>query len=261
MTTDAPDAWKQWQENRLEAVSAPYGPLTPTGIHWIEDLPDGRIPDTPGRWAAEEDAVVLTARTEDGLTVDGGPATGRIRLTADPGPVEAARVAHGERRLVVLHREDVWGVRVHDPAAPARREFRGIEATPYDPRWTVPGHFTPYGAPRTVRVENADGRYRGLRLGGVLAFTLEGQDLTLQVAVREDGSLRAVFTDTTGADGGSHRFRFLDAPAPDVQGSTTVDFNRAYLPPCAFCPHFLCPLPPPGNTLDVAVAAGERTLR
>lgn len=261
MTTDAPDAWKQWQEGRLETVSAPYGHLALTGTHWIEDLPDGRIPDTPGRWAAEEDAVVLTAREGDGLTVDGEPATGRIRLAADPGPVGAARVAHGERRLVVLVREDVWGVRVYDPAAPARRDFRGIETTPYDPRWTVPGHFTPYGAPRTVRVENADGRYRGLGLGGVLAFTLDGQDLTLQVSVRDDGSLRAVFTDITGADGGSYRFRLLDAPAPDAQGGATVDFNRAYLPPCAFCSHFLCPLPPPGNTLDVAVAAGERGLR
>ncbi|WP_030381224.1 MULTISPECIES: DUF1684 domain-containing protein [unclassified Streptomyces] len=261
MTTDAPEAWKQWQEHRLETVSAPYGPLALTGTHWIEDFPDGRIPDTPGHWSAEEDAVVLTARAEDGLSVDGEPFTGRIRLVADPGPAEAARVAHGERRLVVLVREDGWALRVYDPAAPARREFRGIEATPYDPRWTVPGHFTPYGALRTVRVENADGRHRGLRLGGVLAFTLDGQDLTLQVSVRDDGSLRAVFTDTTGADGASYRFRFLRAPAPDAQGSTTVDFNRAHLPPCAFCSHFLCPLPPPGNTLDVAVAAGERTLR
>jgi uncharacterized protein (DUF1684 family) len=121
----------------------------------------------------------------------------------------------------------------------------------------VPGRFTPYGEDRTVRVENADGRERGLGLGGELAFALDGRELTLQVKVRGDGSLWAVFGDTTSGDS-SYRFRFLRPAAPDAEGRTTVDFNRALLPPCAFADHFVCPFPPPGNTLDVAVEAGER---
>ncbi|KMS73336.1 hypothetical protein ACM01_19025 [Streptomyces viridochromogenes] len=31
------------------------------------------------------------------------------------------------------------------------RAFRGIEAAPFDPRWSVAGRFTPYGADRTLR--------------------------------------------------------------------------------------------------------------
>jgi uncharacterized protein (DUF1684 family) len=93
----------------------------------------------------------------------------------------------------------------------------------------------------------------------VLAFTLDGQDLTLQVSVQDDGSLWAVFADTTSGDS-SYRFRFLRPPAPDAEGRTTVDFNRALLPPCAFADHFLCPFPPPGNTLGIAIEAGERNL-
>lgn len=259
MTTDAADEWKQWHEHRTAQVSEPYGPLALTATHWLEDYPDGRIPDIPGRWAPDVDAVVLTAGEDDGLTVDGKPFTGEIRLGADGGPVGAARVAAGERRLVVLVREGEWGVRDYDPAAPARRAFKGIDATPHDPRWSVEGHFTPYGEHRTVHVENADGRHRGLGLGGVLAFTLDGQDLTLQVSVRDDGSLWAVFADATSGET-SYRFRFLYPPAPDAEGRTTVDFNRALLPPCAFADHFLCPFPPPGNTLGIAIEAGERTL-
>ena len=34
MTSDASDEWKQWQERRVETVSAPYGPLALTGTHW-----------------------------------------------------------------------------------------------------------------------------------------------------------------------------------------------------------------------------------
>lgn len=259
MTSDAFDEWKKWHEHRVETVSAPYGPLSLTGTYWLEDFPDGRIPDTPGTWSADGDAVLLRAAEEDGLTVDGRPFGGAVRLGADPGAVDASRVAHGERRLVVLVREGAWGVRDFDPAAEARRAFRGIAATPHEPRWSVPGRFTPYDEPRSVRVENADGRRRGLGLGGELAFTLDGQEFTLQVAVEADGSLWAVFGDATSGSG-SHRFRFLRPAAPDAEGRTTVDFNRALLPPCAFADHFICPFPPPGNTLGIAIEAGERTL-
>ncbi|MET7700830.1 DUF1684 domain-containing protein [Streptomyces sp. NPDC005485] len=264
MTTDASDDWKRWHEHRTEAVSAPHGPLSLTGTHWLEDYPEGRLPDIPGRWTAAGDAVVLAvgetdALTDGGLTVDGKLFTGEIRLGADSGPAAASRVAHGGRRLVVLVREGIWGVRDFDPEAPARAAFQGIEATAYDARWSVPGRFTPYGEDRTVRVENADGRARGLGLGGELAFSLDGQDRTLQVSVQGDGSLWAVFADATSG-GSSYRFRFLHPSAPDAEGRTTVDFNRTQLPPCAFADHFICPFPPPGNTLDTAVAAGERHL-
>ncbi|MFI9829897.1 DUF1684 domain-containing protein [Streptomyces sp. NPDC051913] len=254
MTTDAFDAWKQWHEDRVESVSAPYGPLSLTGTYWLEDHPDGRLPGIPGSWRIDGDAVLLTADEADGLTLDGRPLSGETRLAADGG-----HLTLGERQLVVLVREGVWGVRDFDPASEARRAFRGIEATPYDPRWSVPGRFTPYDEQRTVRVPNADGRERGLGLGGELAFTLDGRERTLQVTVEADGSLWAVFGDTTSGTS-SFRFRFLRPAAPDAEGRTTVDLNRALLPPCAFADHFICPFPPPGNTLDTAIEAGERNL-
>lgn len=266
MTSDAGDEWRQWHEQRMESVSAPYGPLALTGTHWLEDHPDGHLPDTPGVWIlggdvdADDGPVVLTATAADGLTVDGKPFTGEIRLGADTGPVSAARVGLGERRLVVVVREGVWGVRDYDPDSAARRAFRGVEVTPYRPRWSVPGRFTPYDALRTVRVGTADGIERGLGLAGELAFRLDGLEVTLQVAVQDDGTLWAVFADSTSGDG-SYRFRFLYPAAPDAEGRTTVDFNRAVLPPCAFADHFICPFPPPGNTLGLAVEAGERILR
>ncbi|MFI8932794.1 DUF1684 domain-containing protein [Streptomyces sp. NPDC053474] len=258
-TEDALRDWKQWHAQRVETVSAPYGPLSLTGTHWLADHPDGALPGLPGHWAEDGDEVVLTAGPDDGLTLDGKPFPGTARLTADPGPVTAARLALGARRLVVLRREGLWAVRDFDPDAPARRAFTGIEATAHDPRFAVAGRFTPYGEDRTVRVSNADGVERGLGLGGELAFRLAGQDHTLQVSVEADGSLWAVFADATSG-GSSYRFRFLRPPAPGADGSVTVDFNRALLPPCAFADHFICPFPPPGNTLPVEIAAGERTV-
>lgn len=264
MSTDASAGydrrdWQEWHEQRIASAGEPYGPLSLTGTHWLADHPEGRIPAVPGLWADDGDHVLLTAGGEDGLTLDGKPFTGTVALALDHAPIPASRVAHGDRRLVVLRREGLWAVRDFDPRAPARRAFTGIEATPYDPRWRVRGRFRPYGEHRSVRVENADGRERGLGLGGEIVFALDGTEHTLRAAVEADGSLWAVFADATSGDG-SYRFRFLRPGAPAADLAVDVDFNRALLPPCAFADHFICPFPPPGNTLPVAVAAGERNL-
>ncbi|MCX5197614.1 DUF1684 domain-containing protein [Streptomyces sp. NBC_00249] len=255
------NAWREWHEHRLATVSAPYGPLALTGTHWIADYPEGRIPAVPGRWRATADGVVLSASAEEGLALDGKPLDGEARLGADEGPPAHSRLTAGELRFVVILREGEWAVRVFDPASPARAAFQGVEAGPYDPALALPGHFRPYDRDRTVQVENADGRARGLGLGGELSFTREGVRHTLQVAVDSgDGSLWAVFGDATGGRT-SYRFRFLRPGTPAADGSVTVDLNRALLPPCAFADHFICPFPPPGNTLAFEVAAGERRLK
>ncbi|MFD6890533.1 DUF1684 domain-containing protein [Streptomyces sp. NPDC059957] len=263
-TDDAEDpgaAWKRWHEQRVATVSAPYGPLALTGTHWLADYPEGRIPAVPGHWRAAPGGVTLTAGTEDGITLDGEPLTGATVLAPDGSPPSHSRLGAGEVRLVVIRREGEWAVRVFDPAAPGRAAFTGIEATPYDPAYAVPGRFAPYGEDRTVQVENVDGRARGLGLGGELGFDFAGARHALRVAVDEgDGSLWAVIGDATGGRS-SYRFRFLRPGIPAADGSITVDLNRVQLPPCAFADHFVCPFPPPGNTLPFEIAAGERRLK
>ncbi|RPF39775.1 hypothetical protein EDD96_3522 [Streptomyces sp. Ag109_G2-6] len=262
---EATTAWRRWHEQRVATVSAPYGPLSLTGTYWIsesvpEDL-EGRIPAVPGRWRATVDGVVVSACSEDGLELDGTPLDGEALLAADEGRPADCRLTAGVVRLVVIRRAGEWAVRTYDPGSAARRAFQGIEATPYDPAFALPGRFRPYGEERTVQVENADGRARGLGLGGELLFERAGDRHRLQVAVDgDDGSLWAVFADATSGDS-SYRFRFLRPGTPDPDGGVVVDLNRALLPPCAFADHFVCPFPPPGNTLPFAVAAGERRLK
>ncbi|MET9468369.1 DUF1684 domain-containing protein [Streptomyces sp. NPDC006544] len=261
LADDPATAWKRWHEHRLATVSAPYGPLSLTGTHWLADYPEGRIPAVPGLWRATDGGVALTAAADEGFGLDGEPFAGDAVLGADDAPPSHSRLAVGGVRLVVLRREGDWAVRVFDPAAPGRAAFEGIEATPYDPAYAVPGRFRPYGESRTVQVENADGRSRGLGLGGELTFAFDGARHALQVAVDEgDGSLWAVVGDATGGRS-SYRFRFLRPGTPAADGSIAVDLNRIQLPPCAFADHFICPFPPPGNTLPFALEAGERRLK
>jgi uncharacterized protein (DUF1684 family) len=101
---------------------------------------------------------------------------------------------------------------------------------------------------------------RGLDVAGDLTFTAGGSEHSLTVAVGMDGDLWGVIADATSGTG-SYRFRFIRPPAPAADGSVTLDLNRALLPPCAFSDGFICPFPPPGNTLPFAVEAGERQVR
>jgi uncharacterized protein (DUF1684 family) len=41
------------------------------------------------------------------------------------------------------------------------------------------------------------------------------------------------------------------------EDAITLDFNRAFTPPCGFSAHAICPLPPRQNILPFAVTAGE----
>ncbi|MFH8368120.1 DUF1684 domain-containing protein [Streptomyces sp. NPDC018031] len=256
---DARRQWRSWRRAREEAVSAPGGPLALTGTHWLDDAaPGGELPGVPGRWAVDGEELVLSAAAADGLRVDGRPLDGTARLGTDAGP-ESARVTSGARRLVVLRREGRWAVRVFDPDAPARHAFRGIDAFGYDARWAVPAVYRPYPDSRAVRVANADGRRRGLHLAGEVVFTVGGAEHRLAAVAEDDGALWIVLADGTSG-GSSYRFRFLRPGVPGPDGALTLDFNRALLPPCAFADHFICPFPPPGNTLPFDVPAGERNL-
>lgn len=246
MSAETVLAWKQWHERRVENVAAPYGPLALTGTYWLDDVPgDGTIPGLPGRWRQEDGAVV---READGMATV---------LEAEGEPL----FLPDGRKLLAIVREDLLAVRVWDPKSPARRAFAGIAAFDHDERWVVPAVFRPFDTDRTVRVPNADGRERGLGLGGEIAFTVDGADHTLSVAVEDDGRLWGVIADATSGTS-TFRFRFLYAPmpAPDADGALTLDLNRTTLPPCAFADAFICPFPPPGNTLPFALEAGERAV-
>ncbi|MBP0453453.1 DUF1684 domain-containing protein [Kitasatospora sp. RG8] len=258
MTATAAEEWKHWSDNRAAAVGTAHGQLALTGTHWLEPEP-AEVPGLPGLWWADAEGVRVRAAAVDGITVTGAeaPVDGEVLLRPDSDPAADTAVL-GELRLVPIEREGELALRVFDPAAPRRASFAGISAYAYSPEWAVPAVFTPFedGGDQAVVVPNADGKERPLAVTGRIAFTVAGEHRTLTVS-RAGNSLSGVIADaTSGTD--TYRFRFINLPAPDEDGHTVLDLNRAYLPPCAFSDHFICPFPPPGNRLDFAVEAGEK---
>ena len=66
-----------------------------------------------------------------------------------------------------------------------------------------------------------------------------------------------VFRDASSGTETYEAARFLYADLLD-DGTTVLDFNEAYNPPCAFNPYTTCPIPIPENRLAVKVLAGEK---
>jgi len=252
----ATEEWKHWTDGRTASVSAPHGPLALTGTHWLEPEP-AELPGLPGRWWAADGVVRVSAGSADGIRIKGSDQVvdGEVALRPDTAP-GADLAMLGEVLLVPIEREGELALRVFDPEAPSRAAFAGIAVYPYSPEWAVPAVFTPFESDRAVVVPNADGRERPLEVTGQIAFTLAGEPHTLTVS-RSGGRLSGVIADATSGHE-TYRFRFITLPAPDPDGRTVLDLNRAYLPPCAFADHFVCPFPPPGNRLTVAVEAGEK---
>ena len=241
-------AWDAWHEARWAAGSAPHGTAALAETVWLE-LREQEIDGLSGRWRADGARVVGTGLDGSGYTDASGAAVGDTVVLAGGEELRA-----GDVLLRAFVREGVPALRVLDPHTPGRVRLEGIDAYEPDPVWVRDATFAARDEP--VGFDHVDGHRSVQQRAGTLEFELDGIPTRLTATVLAD-ALSVVFGDATNGTE-TFRFRFLRVPLPDEAGRTTVDFTRAILPPCSFSDHYVCPLPPPGNRLDVAVRAGER---
>jgi hypothetical protein len=230
--------WHNWHETREKTVLAPHGIAANTGTTWLSGDPQ-IIDGLPGEWVLR-----------DGHAVDE-----QHHLVLAPGQEH-----HSGDQLVkvIAPRPGTVAIRVFDPAAPTRTGLAGIEAFAPDPAWVIQGHFEPAESVSTIAIQHFDGVTTDDPLAGRVQVTVAGQQLRLAAwPSAEAGALELTFTDTTNGVT-TKQFRFLKFTAWGSPGVVELDFNRAFLPPCAFGAGYLCPIPPAENRLPFAVDAGER---
>lgn len=240
--------WRRWQDARWRLVAGPHGIAALAATVWLSPA-EQAVPGVAGRWRADEDRVVGTGLADAGyLHTDGTPVGDTVALSA------GETLHAGDGLLRAFARDGVPALRRIDPHAERRVRLRSIAAYRPDPAWVVTARWSPTDEP--IEVEQVDGHRTLQGDAGVLELELAGVTRRL-TATRVGRELAVVFRDATAEDD-AFPFRFLRPPLPDEQGTTTLDLNRAFLPPCAFSDHYVCPMPTPGNALDVAVTAGER---
>jgi len=261
-----------WHAQRIARLESETGWLTLVGLHALHDGPNvvgsapgadaqliakaparvGRIDVGPGR------EVTFTCDPDVDVRRYGAPAAGPVTtldLVVDTAG-QPTELAVGTLVMYVIDRGGRYFLRVKDTRADALREFTGIERFPVDPRWRITARLEP--GPGTVAVRNVLGQVDEEPSPGTLVFTVDGRACRLVPTGAPGQELFIVFGDKTNGPQSYPGGRFLTADPPADDGTVTLDFNKAYNPPCAFTEFATCPLPPEGNVLPVAVTAGEK---
>jgi uncharacterized protein (DUF1684 family) len=191
-----------------------------------------------------------------GVSVDGKPVTSQaLRSDADG---DQTLLTLGSLSFYVIQRGDRVGVRVKDSQSEARKDFHGIESFPIDPKWRVEARLEPYDPPKSIPVPNVLGSVEPGECPGALVFQINGKTYRLDpILEKGERDLFVIFADRTNGTQTYGAGRFLYA-SPPIDGRTTLDFNKAYNPPCVFTLYATCPLPPPQNRLPIRVEAGEK---
>ena len=203
-------------------------------------------------------AKEITFEPQPGVPVmrKGQPVSGRIVLKSDERD-DYDELSVGDIAFWLHESGPRRAIRIRDPHGEPARTFAGYQWFPIDPRYRVVGKFIKDAAPREVAVDSLTGDAQTYTTEGVVEFTLAGQTFRMRPMTTRPNRFFFIMRDGTSGKETYAAARFLYADLkPD--GTTVLDFNQAYNPPCAFNPFTTCPLPPPENRLKVRILAGEK---
>ena len=216
-------------------------------------------PSTPaviGTFVLADNKVRFEPASGAGVALKGVPVTKAVELR-DDGEPEPDRLEIGDVAVVVHLSGTEPMLRVWDPNGPLARGFLGFSWFPIQDGYRVTGRFIKDAAPRAMKVANTYGDVDEFQSEGVVEFTLHGQTLRLRPFTTRPKRFYFVFRDASSGQETYEAARFLYADLLD-DGTTVLDFNMAYNPPCSFNPYTTCPIPLAENRLPVKVLAGEK---
>jgi uncharacterized protein len=213
-------------------------------------------PPTVGRFALDGERVRFEPAPGVRVLLRDHPVTSTIDLR-DDSTRDADELVVGDVRLVVHISGDSRAIRVRDPNGPLARGFLGFSWFPIDPQYRVIGRLIKDPAPQRLKVLNTYGDEDEYNTDGIVEFELMGQKLRLRPFTTRPRRFYVVFRDASSGQETYETARFLYSDLRD-DGTTVLDFNMAYNPPCAFNPYTTCPIPLRENRLPMKVLAGEK---
>jgi uncharacterized protein (DUF1684 family) len=214
------------------------------------------VPPTIGRFVLTGERVRFEPQPGVRVMLKDQPVTMPIELKDDSQP-GAEELLVGKVRLVIHLSGDKRSLRVRDPDGELARGFEGFKWFSIDEKYRVLGRFVKDAQPRQLQVINTLGDLDTYTTEGVIEFTLLGKKMTLRPFTSRPKRFYIVFKDESSGKETYETARFLYSDLND-DGTTVLDFNEAYNPPCSFNPYTTCPIPLKENRLPVKVLAGEK---
>jgi uncharacterized protein (DUF1684 family) len=254
--SEASERYQNFHERREAQVKEPFGSLALVLTQWV-DAPQ-EIWGVKGKWSPRPDGkpgLLLKAESGDGIEVDGAVVNGEVLLKG-PGPdAPKIRLSENQNATIVVEGE-YSGLRVWDSKSEWVLGFGEIGAYEYDPDWVLTGKWKPAPAGTMLELDKKQGSAKAEVTPGEIEFEYQGQTYSF-ATIGTGRALQIVFADETNGNETYSVGRFLFV-VPNPDGSVSLDFNYAVLPPCAFSYNFNCPIPPKQNRLPFAVTAGEK---
>jgi len=259
-----------WRAEHEESYTRNW--VTIEGLHFLKpgtqsagSAPDNDVvliaplPEHLGTFTVASDEVTFDAAPRAPITINGETAGSALVLRDDGA--EEPDVIEANGASVVVHRSGTrLSLRVRDPNGERTRTFQGFEWFPISGDYHVLGRFIPDATPRDLPVVNTFGDVDTYQTDGIVEFKLNGETLRLRPFTTEPGHFYFVFNDASSGNETYEAARFLYSDLRP-NGTTILDFNEAYNPPCSFNPFTTCPIPLPENRLPVKVLAGEKKYR
>ena len=260
---------------RLARLQRPDGWLSLVGMHWLErgTTRGGSAKDNGTQLRVgpphigivtldKSDTITFAAESGADISINGQSAKGTVKLVADVDAGEEGPTLvgfnKGDASFIVIKRGDRYALRVKDALATTRTAFEPIPYFDIDPAFRFKARFRAHPPGQKIQVLNIIGIYEPMDNPGTLTFEKDGKSFTMEAIDEGDHRLFFTFADRTSGHESYAAARFLYAAYPGPDGTTILDFNKTYDPPCAFTPYATCPLPPASNRLDLAIRAGEK---
>lgn len=257
--TEAQERIALFRSRREAQAREPKGSLALVLTQWVDS--EQEIWGIPGTWSPRKDGksgLSVDFESSDNVHVNGTAVSGHHDLDG-PGGDNPANIVFSETLQGTIIRDgDLAGLRVWDAQSPDIQNFGGIDAYDTDDAWVVTGTWKPNPEGTVVEMDKKSGSKSVETIPGEIEFEHDGHVVSL-LTVSTGKALQIVFADETNGSETYSVGRFLFV-VPNADGSVTLDFNLAVLPPCAFSYSFNCPIPPKQNRLPFAVRAGEKNV-
>ena len=257
-----------WRASRHERLSQPDGWLTLVGLEWIDDGEsrigsaadnDIQLSGGPAYWGSVflvDNELRFQNADNKNVKID-GQLLDQTDLVADTEG-EATLVSSGALSFYAIFRES-YALRIKDSQAKTLADFKGVDNYPISESWRINGRFIPSEEGETLEIANVLGQISQSSVLGSIEFDMDGKTHSLLgIGTEESEQLWFIFADRTSGYATYGAGRFLYSDGMPENGRLTLDFNKAYNPPCAFNPYSTCPLPPQRNRMDLMVEAGEK---
>jgi uncharacterized protein (DUF1684 family) len=266
---------EKWRQSRQQEVTGENGWLSLIGLFWLKPgdnsfgsdpskdivLPANRCAKSAGVIKVDSGKVWISVNpsTDPPVTVEGKPTFAIAMELASDISGKPTVLNMGSLTLLIIKRGEKFGLRVRDKASPALAGFGGLQYYQTDPDWRVEARLEKHDPPRQIPIVNILGMTSDTPSPGTIVFTVKGQQYRLD-AIGDAGTdqLFVLFKDRTNGKETYGAGRFLYTSPPAADGRLTIDFNKAFNPPCAFTQYATCPLPPRQNHLPIRIEAGEK---